>query len=391
MLVRDTTDRNGTVLAFTGMTTDGHDLTQFLDTNIDQTAVATMFYAVKAPGNQGNAGPLAKGGTQTAGSAFPIYTPERFYYQRLNPAYGSVTDILSETNSSYRGVTVRLIRRMSRPLTMNVGYTWAHAIDDGQNEATFADRNDVFDPADLRIEHGTSNYDVRQRVAGGVVLREPWRLRGAAGELFGGYSLAAAGDWRTGLPFSMRTVGAVPTPSCSYQDWLIAGGATGDGANCLRVYTQPDGVITGTAVPVPSLGSTLNGSGGEDLIPPIGRNTYRYPAEANLDLRFTKRFPLGDRVSVELLGEAFNALNHQNVTDMQTVGYRLTNDTTHANMAALTWQSGEKPATATTLVNGSAVPQYAWDAAAAFGHATNANTSAILRERQIQAGIKLNF
>jgi hypothetical protein len=380
-----------TVLAFTGMATNGHDLTQFLDTNIDLTAVATMFYAVRAPGNEGNSGPLAKAATQNAGSAFPIYSPQRFYYQRLNPAYGSITDILSETNSSYRGATLRLVRGMSRPLTMNVGYTWAHAIDDGQNEASFADRNDVFDPADLRLERGTSNYDVRQRVAGGVVLREPWRLRGAAGEFLGGYSLAAAGDWRTGLPFSMRTVGAVPTPSCSYQDWLIAGGATGDGANCLRAYSQPDGVITGTAVAVPSLGSTLNGSGGEDLIPPIGRNTFRYPAEANLDLRFTKRFPLGDRVSVELLGEAFNALNHQNVTDMQTVGYRLTNDTTHANMAVLTWQSGEKPATATTLVNGSAVPQYAWDAAAAFGHATNANTSAILRERQIQAGIKLNF
>jgi hypothetical protein len=60
-------------------------------------------------------------------------------------------------------------------------------------------------------------------------------------------------------------------------------------------------------------------------------------------------------------------------------------------MATLTWQSGEKPATATTLINGSTLPQFAWDPTAAFAHVTNSNSSAILRERQLQAGIKLNF
>ena len=382
-----------TVLTFTGIAADGHDLSQFLDTNIDLNAVAKVFYAVKAPGNGGNAGPLGKAATVQSGSSLPIFTPQRFYYQRINPAYGSITDIISESNSSYRGAMVRTIRRMSRTLTVNAGYTWAHAIDDNQNEATFADRNDVYDPADLGLEHGTSNYDVRERVAGGVVLREPWRMRGAAETLLGGYSLAAAGDWHTGLPYTMRTLGAVPTPSCSYQDWLIAGGATGGGANCLRVVQQPNAALIdpGTAVHVASLGASLNGSGGEDLIPPIGRNTFRYPAAANLDLRFSKKIRLSDRYSFEILGDVFNALNHQNVTDIQTAGYRVSNDTAHANMADLTWQSGEKPATTTALVNGSSVLEYAYDATAAFGNRTNAESNAISREREIQAGVKLNF
>jgi hypothetical protein len=94
---------------------------------------------------------------------------------------------------------------------------------------------------------------------------------------------------------------------------------------------------------------------------------------------------------MELLGEAFNALNHQNVTDIQTIGYRVGNDTAHANMGTLTWQSGEQPVTTTSLVNGTSVTQYAYDATAAFGSATNAASTAIQRERQIQAGIKLNF
>ena len=108
------------------------------------------------------------------------------------------------------------------------------------------------------LEHGTSNYDVRQRVAGGIVAREPWRLRGPAGMMFGGYSLAAAGAWHTGLPYSMRTEGTVPTPSCSYENWLNAGGATGDGANCLKAVQQPDETLTnntaGMSVPIAGLG-----------------------------------------------------------------------------------------------------------------------------------------
>lgn len=383
------------VLTFTGMATDGHDLTQFIDTNIDLNATAMVFYSVEAPGNAGNAGPLAKASSQVSGYTNVVYTPQRFYYQRVNPAYGAITDMMSESNSSYRGAMVRLTRRLTRALSVNAGYTWAHTIDDNQNEATFAERNDVYDPAELRLEHGTSNYDVRQRVAGGIVAREPWRLRGPAGMMLGGYSLAAAGVWRTGLPYSMRTMGAVPTPSCSYEDWLNAGGATGDGANCLKVVRQPDETFTnntaGMAVPIASLGSSLNGSGGEDLIPPIGRNTFRYLAAVNLDLRFTKRIRISDRCSFEVMGEAFNALNHQNVTDIQTVGYRVSNDTAHANMATLTWQSGVKPGTKTVMTNGSTETQYVYDPTAAFGGVTNANSNAVSRERQIQVGVRLVF
>ncbi|HUB17094.1 MAG TPA: TonB-dependent receptor, partial [Acidobacteriaceae bacterium] len=384
-----------TVLTLSAMATDGHDLTQFVDTNIDLQNWATVFYSVQAPGNAGAIGPLGKATSGVAGYTNAVYEPQRFYYQRLHRAYGAITDMASETNSRYRGAAVRLRRRMSRSLTVNAAYTWAHAIDDNQNEATFAERDDVYDPADLKVEHGTSNYDVRQRVAGGVVLEEPWRLRGAAGALLGGYSLAGAGAWRTGLPYTMRTTGPVPTPSCSYENWLNAGGATGDGPNCLQAVTQPDETFAdntaGMVVPIASLGESLNGSGGEDLIPPVGRNTYRYPAALNLDLRFTKRIRISDRCSIEMLGEAFNALNHRNVTNIQTVGYRVGNDTTHANMATLTWQSGEKPGTKTVLVNGNSQTEYVFDPTAAFGNVTNANSGELNRERQLQVGIRLRF
>ncbi|MGB6134893.1 MAG: carboxypeptidase regulatory-like domain-containing protein [Acidobacteriaceae bacterium] len=382
------------VLTVAGMATNGHHLTQFVDANIDLSDVASIFYTVKGPDNLSDAGPLGNAVGASSGASYPIYAlRQNFYYQRPNPAYGSITDILSETNSSYRGAMVRLVRRLSPSFSINAGYTWSHAIDDNQNEATFAEPDDVYDPADTRLEHGTSNFDVRQRVAGAIVAREIWRPHGAAGAFLGGYTLAATGDWRTGLPFSMRTAGSIPSPSCSYQDWLSAGGATGNGADCLKIVQQPNATFDAgaVAVPVAALGASLNGSGGEDMILPIGRNTFRYPATANLDLRLAKRIRLGDHNAVELLGEAFNALNHQNLTAVQTVGYRLTNDTQHANMANLIWQSGMKPGSTVQLVNGTSMSIPVFDATAAFGGPTNANSSALSRQRQLQAGIRLDF
>ena len=378
-----------TALTLSYMASYARELPQFIDRNIDLNAVATVFYNLQDPGSPSNLGPLKKGSMQSSGYTTPYYQIDRFYYQRVNPSYGAITDIVSETNATYRAAVVRLTHRTTRGLSINAAYTYSHTIDDNQNESTFADNNDVYDPADLSLEHGTSTFDVRQRAAGGIVAHEPWRFSGFTGRMLNGFTLATMGEWRTGLPYTMRTMGSVPTPSCSYYSWLAAGGPNG-GANCLKAVNQPNGVITDEPVPIPGLGATLNGSGGEDLIAPVGRNTFRYPAVMDLDLRFAKSTRVSERVSVELIAEAFNLLNHQNVTGLQTVGYRLTNDPAHANMMTLSYQSGLTTTTATTATGGTA-EQIVPSATAAFGGVTNTNNSALYNQRQIQVGCKVIF
>ncbi len=49
-----------------------------------------------------------------------------------------------------------------------------------------------------------------------------------------------------------------------------------------------------------------------DLGPGAGRNAFTAPAFINLDMRFTKRFDIGERVKVDLFFEFFNLLNRQN-------------------------------------------------------------------------------
>src|SRR5262245_12923818 len=49
-----------------------------------------------------------------------------------------------------------------------------------------------------------------------------------------------------------------------------------------------------------------------------GRNAFTAPSFVNLDMRFSKRFDIGDRVKVQLLFEFFNLMNRQNPRAVQT-------------------------------------------------------------------------
>ncbi|MBV8114882.1 MAG: carboxypeptidase regulatory-like domain-containing protein [Silvibacterium sp.] len=339
-------------LTATYMGSYARELPNFIDTNVDLTALGVLNYTIV---DAQHLGPIKSGFTSS------------FYYQRLNPRYRAITDIVSETNASYQAGIVRLTRRLGGAFSINAGYTYAHAIDDNQNESTFADNNDVYDPADPRLEHGTSNFDVRQRASGSVVVETPWHFQDLAGALFNGYSLGTSGEWRTGLPYSMRTMGAIPAPSCSYQEYLEYG------PSCVSIGTS--GVILGGAnsgARISGLGASLNGYGGNNILPQVGRNTFRYPGAVNLDVRVAKRTRISERLSFELMGEAFNTLNHTNVTAIETIGYLINNDSSYARAAHLTYLDGSS-------------------GKSAFGAVTNANSTSLYRQRQIQAGCRFIF
>lgn len=367
-----------TSLTLSYLSSFGHELPQFLDRNIDLTHVGTLNYILDFATNPQHLGPLQNNFTSP------------FYYARVNPAYGSITDIISESNSRYQGAVARLRRRTTHNIDLNVTYTYAHAIDDNQNEATFANFNNVYDPANLSLEHGTSDFDVRQRATGGIVARVPWRFEGFTGSLLNGYMLSTYGEWRTGLPYTMRTMGSVPVSDCSYAEYISYGGVYDGGANCVTSPINQGGVITGVGVPIPAIGASLNGSGGEDLVPQVGRNTFRYPGAIGLDLRVGKRTAITERIAVEVFAEAFNALNHPNVTNIQRIGYAIANDPSSTGTAKLSYLTGLKTYS-TTQSNGSTQTELIPGPTAGFGDITATNNNALYHDRRIQLGCKLFF
>jgi hypothetical protein len=257
------------VLSLSWLGSFSRELPGFVDTNIAP-ATSTISYTVN-PG-----GPIPGGTVIT----MPLYT------SRPNPNFGSITDAFSGINGTYNALVAEITHRMNNNLEFDANYTWSHAIDYNQNQSTFTDTNDLFDPFNLKFEKGNSIYDVPNRLVLNAVATAPWKLEGWKGYLGNGWEIAPIVQIQNGLPYSLTTSGGPPS-----------------GTNAL---------LTGS----------INGSGGRNNLPNMQRNTFRFPNTEVIDMRLSKSFQFKDRYTVELLGEAFNLFNHQNVTSVNTLGYR---------------------------------------------------------------------
>ncbi len=69
------------------------------------------------------------------------------------------------------------------------------------------------------------------------------------------------------------------------------------------------------------------GTGGQDRLPFLGRNSFRYGNFYNTDLRLSRRIHFGERKDLEFLAEAFNLFNHQNVTGRSSTLYTVYDST----------------------------------------------------------------
>ena len=69
-----------------------------------------------------------------------------------------------------------------------------------------------------------------------------------------------------------------------------------------------------------------------NYIPSLGFNNYFYQRSIVDDLRIQKDFLFHDRYKIELIGQAFNVANHQNITEVYGTAYNLSGTT-------LTYQS----------------------------------------------------
>jgi hypothetical protein len=253
---------------------------------------------------------------------------------------------------------VKIVRQGRRGLSLHAHYTYAHAMDWNPNESTLVAGSDPLDPANFSQEYGTSNLDVRHSAAAMVIYDAPWKLRGPAGRFGNGWMLSGIGQFRSGLPYTMRTSGSLP-----------------------EEFTT-----TGTAIV--GLGPGMNGSGGDNRVVGVGRNTFRYPNAWKADMRLGKKFDLGETRQLEVLVESFNLFNHQNVTELETTGYSIESGGTSATLPTLcylTINTNGYASCGTTTITGTGIP------IAAFGQSLNVNATNFYRERQIQIGLRMRF
>jgi hypothetical protein len=347
----------GIKLTASAMLSLGRRLPVSVDTNFDSTVnPGTITYSVKDPTGTG---PIKS--TQITVpfyATWPSPTSPTGTAGRLNANYQQISEIMSRANSTYEALMVRIAREGRRGLSLHAHYTYAHAMDWNPNNTTLVAGSDLLDPANFGQEYGTSNLDVRHSAAAMVIFDAPWKLRDLAGRFGNGWMVSGIGQFRSGLPYTMRTSGSLPEE------------------------------FTSTGATIVGLGPGMNGSGGDNRVYGVGRNTFRYPNAWKADMRLGKKFDMGETRQLEVLVESFNLFNHQNVTELETTGYSIESGGTSATLPTLCYLTINTNGYAncgTTTISGTGTP------IAAFGQSLNVNATNFYRERQIQIGVRMRF
>ena len=188
--------------------------------------------------------------------------------ERPMPQLGSVTVFESAATSVYHGLTVSLRRRMHHGLGFRLAYTWAHAMDDGQDALVVGRPATVENAYAPQQEWGLSTTDQRHRLMAAFTA-EP-------------------------RPFHRSQ----PALRWMFNDWRFAGVVTVGSGRPVNARIVGDANADG---------NTYN-----DRLPGYRRNAFTGPGYASADLRLARKFTLRERWKLELLAESFNLFNRAN-------------------------------------------------------------------------------
>ncbi|MGA3327445.1 MAG: carboxypeptidase regulatory-like domain-containing protein [Terriglobia bacterium] len=336
-----------TVLSVAYMGAFGHFLPQYTDDNI---LPGTNSGTAAAPNCAGANSTLtyfvSKGGPLSSAT----YTTP-LYACRPNPNYTQMIDIFG-VSSNYNALVIQVNHRMSNSVQFNSSYTWSHDLDYGASSGTNLTATSGFGmvaPNNIGAEYGNSALNVPSRWVFSMVANSPWHVNGPLRYLADGWAISPIFTAQDGLPFTDSVSGTAPSA-------LASGGG-------------------------------VNGSDGTFRLATIPRAAFTQPGLQEMDLRLSKSFHLKEKVTLELLGEAFNLFNHFNAQGVNASAYSILKagntitDTTGATQTcSSTYNASTNPITAPCL-----------SANTAFGSVTAANSDFAYSTRQIQIGIRLKF
>jgi hypothetical protein len=240
---------------------------------------------------------------------------------RLNQSFGSMSFARTDGNSIANLGSAMVTKAISHNYNLRGVYTWSKVLDypsssDDTGNVVGGSSN-LVDAQDIRLMRGRAAFDVRQRLTidGVWTLPNPWASGWKAATL-GGWRVGTIGIFQSGLPFTVITTN-------SYASGL--GDFNADGTN----YDFPNTPIFGNHLKGQSKRQFLNGLFPASAFPlptpgsgegNLRRNTFDEPGYANLDLNAEKIFLApwfdGEKVNLELRGEAFNLFNRVNLNSV---------------------------------------------------------------------------
>ncbi len=180
-----------------------------------------------------------------------------------------------------------------------------------------------------------------------------------------GWQVSLIAQTQTGLPFSATT--AKTAYEGTYSGIIGAGGI-----NRLRKFDASRNLLS-------------------------ERDSYTMPGISDVNLRLSRSFYLDDRLGhyrLELLGEAFNLLNHQNITSINTNAYTVCSAppmTTGFVDPRVVVGSSNCPAMTGPVTPGATNTGFYLLYNPYFGTNRNSNSNTVYTPRQLEGSIRLHF
>jgi hypothetical protein len=184
------------------------------------------------------------------------------------PQLGAVDQFESASSSDYNGMTVSLRKRMSGGMYFSLAYTWAHAIDDGQDALVTLQPVTVQNSYSTKSERGPSVTDQRNRLTVSAI-EEPHPF--AAGQK------------------ALATV---------FDHWKVSGIMTYGSGRPANAMVSGD--------------PNQDGNPSNDRLAGYGRDAFTGPDYASMDLKLGRMMNLGGPYHLELTADSFNLFNRNN-------------------------------------------------------------------------------
>ena len=223
--------------------------------------------------------------------------------------FNSVDAQLSNGNSWYNALTFNLSKRFSHGFELLSSYTWSHSIDDS------TDLQSPLEPQDSRfpnLERSNSVNDQRHRWVNSAVFQAAGAKSGDGflKHLIADFTLSPIIEYSSGRPYNVITGKDTRLDLGASQARPSVGGGT----------TSP--FIPGVTFGVANV--CLTNSGSQFVIPglttagagcdgSLGRNAFTSPNFFQVDMRISRRIPLGERFKIDVIADSFNLLNRTNI------------------------------------------------------------------------------
>ena len=258
------------------------------------------FAGLVAPGQ-----PLAVGYATQVALATAAGYPKGF---GVPVPFNSVDAQLSNASSWYNALTFNLSKRFSHGFELLSSYTWSHSIDDA------TDLQSPLEPQDsrfLNLERSNSVNDQRHRWVNSAVFQSAGAKSGDGyfKRLIADFTFSPIIEYSSGRPFNVITGENTRLDFSTSTGRPSVGGATSSPFIPGATFAPPDVCLNndGTTFKVPLVAPPAGCDGN------LGRNAFTSPNFFQVDMRVSRRIPLGERFKIDLIADAFNLLNRTNI------------------------------------------------------------------------------